>query len=146
MVDPYQANLAAKVKFTQKRVVKGRFVVVLEGTIENRGIELIHPGSRCVRQGEIFELICTDEQTARPAGRVDRATYLGFCEVVQPGVLRVGDRVEIHGQAIGRVAGFDETHFPNHQNVVIKTDSDKTPPSVSYGLEDEIAFVQDSQS
>ena len=66
MVDPYQADMAAQVRFVDKRPVRALVVVVLEGTIENRGLELIHPASRCVQQGEVFELICTAEPSRRP--------------------------------------------------------------------------------
>ena len=30
-----------------------------------------------------------------------------------------GDEVKINGQVIGKIAGFDETHMPNHYNIVI---------------------------
>ena len=139
-IDPYQSNMAAKIKFTHKRMVRAHFVVILQGMIENRGIELIPPGSRCVRRGEIFELICTAEETAKPGGRVDQATYLGFCEVSQSGVIRVGDRVEIEDHFLGNVAGFDETHAPNHLNVVIGVSPNKIPPPQKYQLESEITF------
>ena len=142
MVDPYQADMAAQVRFMDKRPVRASVVAVLEGTIENRGLELIHPGSRCVRRGEIFELICTAEPSAKPGGRVDHATYLGFCEVQQAGVIRVGDTVELSGQVLGRVAGFDETHAPNHQNIVVGVSPEMIPPPIRYGLEDEITFAQ----
>ena len=94
-----------------------------------------------MRQGEIFELICTAEPSAKPGGRVDEATYLGFCEVRQAGVIRVGDVVELAGQALGRVAGFDETHAPNHQNIVVGVGPEMIPPPIRYGLEDEITFA-----
>ena len=142
MVDPYQADMAAQVRFVDKRPVWASVVVVLEGTIENRGLELIHPASRCVRRGEIFELICTAEPSAKPGGRVDRATYLAFCEVEQAGVIRVGDTVKMAGQVLGRVAGFDETHAPNHQNIVVGVRPEMIPPPIRYKLEDEISFVR----
>ncbi|MFQ5789573.1 MAG: hypothetical protein ACE5JI_03765 [Acidobacteriota bacterium] len=145
-MDPYKTKMASKVRFIAKRPVKASFVVRLEGTIENRGLELISPGSRCVRKGEIFELICTAEGGAKPGGRVDSATYLGFCEVVQSGVIRANDLVEINGKHYGRVGGFDETHAPNHLNVVLKVASGHIPPSFDIQLGDAIAFTLDHQS
>lgn len=143
MVDPYQSKMAAQVRFVDKRPVRASVVAVLEGTIENRGLELIHPASRCVRRGEIFELICTAEPSAKPGGRVERATYLGFCEVQQAGVIRVGDAVTLCGRFLGKVAGFDETHAPNHENIVVGVAPEMIPPPIRYALEDEVSFIHE---
>lgn len=120
MVDPYKAKISGKVVFTEKSVVVAKVVAVLKGTIENRGLELIHPASRAMRKGEIFELMVTPEKDAGPGKRVDAVTYLGFAEVEVGGVLRVNDIVKTGSKIIGTIVGFDETHFPNHQNVVLK--------------------------
>ena len=32
----------------------------------------------------------------------------------------VGDKVYLDGALLGIVSGFDETHMPNHQNMVLK--------------------------
>ena len=35
----------------------------------------------------------------------------------------VGDDLKITGKSIGRIAGFDMTHMPNHMNVLVKAES-----------------------
>ena len=37
-----------------------------------------------------------------------------------------GDKVMVEGQIIGEVCGFDETHMPNHINIILRTDERKT--------------------
>lgn len=119
MTDPYRKGLASAVRFKSKRVVKAIQVVVLEGTIENRGLSLITPKSRCVREKEIFEFMVAEDEEVIPGGTADTVRYLGFAEVDVGGSITVGDRVMCEDRFIGRVAGFDETHMPNHQNVVL---------------------------
>jgi len=120
MPDPYKTKKAHYVVYTNKKVVRARVLAVLKGSIEGRGIELIYPASRAVRKGEIFEMICTPDQDAGPGKRIDSVTYLGFLEVEESGVLLVEDIVKVSGKPIGIIIGFDETHYPNHQNVVLK--------------------------
>ncbi len=142
MVEPYQAGMFKKVRYAKKTVVKGEFVVVLVGAIEDRGMVLIPEGSRAVRRGEIFELMCSADEGIQPGGGVDNVTLLGFVEVTQPGVIRFGDAVSINGQAYGRVAGFDYTHFPNHQNVVLRVRPEQLPPP-EVDLGHEATFILD---
>jgi len=35
------------------------------------------------------------------------------------GVLLAGDLVACNGRTIGTIAGYDDTHMPNHQNTII---------------------------
>lgn len=120
MSDPYKDGKFKENPYYAKRDVTGELVVVLSGKMNNRNLELITPISRCVCQHEIHELIFTDE-AAGPGDKVDRIAYLGFFEVHSGGVLIAGDELEINGQVIGTLAGFDQTHMPNHQNIVINT-------------------------
>ena len=57
MPDPYKSGLAGSVRFVKKRIVEATVVVILKGTIQNRGLQLITPQSRCVREKEIFEFM-----------------------------------------------------------------------------------------
>lgn len=73
--------------------------------------------TRCLRSGEIHELLlCAPQESQRP--RIDRVAYLGFGEICSGGVVEVGDRFSCHA-CTGHVLGFDETHYPNHYNVII---------------------------
>lgn len=141
MVDPYQAKMAHKVTFTQKKVVKAKMVAVLKGNIEKRGIELIHPASRVVRKGDIFELMYTLERDAQPGEKVDSVTYLGFVEVEEAGVLRVDDIVRINNENVGTVIGFDETHSPNHLNVILRLTTDIEKRGIELKLHTTVEFI-----
>ena len=120
MTDPYKSGLAGTVRFVKKRPVEAAIVVVLKGTISNRGLKLIDPRSRCVREKEIFEFMIAEDPEAAPGRIVNTVRYLGFAEVQEGGSLCVGDRVLCDGELLGWVAGFDETHIPNHQNIVLR--------------------------
>lgn len=119
--DPYAAGKFAANPYADKTDVAGSLVAVLRGKLADRGLELIKPISRCIRRDEIHELILTDED-ARPGGRVNSIAYLGFAEFASGGVIVAGDAVHLGGRPIGTLAGFDETHAPNHLNIVIRTD------------------------
>jgi len=94
-------------------------VAVLRGTLENRNLELIPQPSRGLKHGEVHEIIVTDENVS-PGSRVGRIAYLAFLEFVNGVVLLSGDEVLIEGKLLGRLAGFDISHLPNHMNIVIQ--------------------------
>ncbi len=120
--DPYASGKFAASPYAAKTDVTAALTVVLRGTLDDRGLELIKPISRCVRRDDIHELILTDEPDAGPGGRVNRIAYLGFAAFTAGGVLVSGDAVSLDGRRIGTLAGFDETHMPNHLNIVVKAD------------------------
>jgi len=111
--------------------------------MNNRGLQLITPISRCIKKHEIHELIFTDEQDAGPGKEVNNISYLGFFEVEQGSVMITGDKLYLAGKHIGYVAGFDATHMPNHLNIVIKTDKRLTGVELGAGLDMEVIFKQD---
>jgi hypothetical protein len=98
----------------------GRFVGVMELSRDDRGFSLIAAPTRCIRRGDVHELILTDEPGAAPGADVQRCRFLGFVEFEAAGVMVRGDAVEIDGREVGTVAGFDECHFPNHLNIVLQ--------------------------
>lgn len=63
-------------------------------------------------------MILTDEDK-KPGDTINKIAYIGFFAVKESAVIIVGDKVMINGQGIGKIAGFDETHIPNHYNIVI---------------------------
>ena len=101
--------------------LEARFVGVLNNRNDGRGLMLISAHTRVVRRHDIHELILTDEEGAAPGGRVNGVHYVGFVEFQQGGgILAEGDSVNVGGKVIGTIAGFDESHCPNHYNVLIK--------------------------
>ncbi len=117
--DPYARKLVKPDFFHAKRPVQGAVVVVLDGYLDNRVLSLIQPLSRAYPQHTIIELIATDESTAVPGGSVQAIAYLGFVELLTSGVIVAGDEVVVRGQVVGTIAGYDDTHMPNHQNVIV---------------------------
>lgn len=98
--------------------LEGAFVGVMRLKLEARGLQLIPQGSRCIRRYDVHELIVTEEKTG-PSGRADRVAYLGFVEFATGGVMLTGDEVRVGGTLVGTIAGYDETHMPNHLNIVL---------------------------
>jgi hypothetical protein len=132
-LEPYAAGMIPGRPNILRRPLEGRFVGVLQSKRLRRGLALIQPKTRCVRRYDIHELIVTDEMDAAPGGRVDRIFGLGFVEFAAGGVIAAGDLVEVGGNVVAEIAGFDETHAPNHLNIVAKTPEPRT--GIGLGLE-----------
>ncbi|GAA1973743.1 DUF6917 domain-containing protein [Amycolatopsis minnesotensis] len=105
-----------------KRTVHGVLVKVLRHRRTERGMSLEPHASRCVRLGEVHELVTTDHTETGDGARIDRVGFLGFAELGCAGVLDRGDEFLIGGRLVGTVLGFDACHFPNHYNILIATD------------------------
>ncbi|MFZ5648715.1 MAG: DUF6917 domain-containing protein [Bacillota bacterium] len=140
MLDPYKGGLFSINPYAAKREIKGRLVVILRGKLENRRLSLVIPISRAVLKNDIHELIITDEAEAGPGKAVNSISYAGFVEITEGGVLVAGDEVVCNGKVLGRVAGFDETHLPNHLNIVIFSGSRNDGVELGLALESEISF------
>ena len=144
MADPYTSGMFTANPYAQKIPVCGSLCVVLRGTLQERGLVLISQPSRCLRAGEVHELILTDEPGAKPGERVNSIGYLGFFTVTQPGVIVAGDTVQLDGlhggTLVGTLAGFDETHMPNHQNIVIRVSRLTTGEELGASLGQGIRF------
>ena len=56
--------------------------------------------------------------------------------------MAVNDEITVGGKCVGRIAGFDETHMPNHLNIVIK--AEERVPGAELGLElgDKVRIVK----
>lgn len=118
MNDPYKKGMFKTNPYAKKKPLKGNLVVVLDGKYDERGLQLIPQASRCLVANEVHEMILTDEDK-KPGDTVNKIAYVGFFTVKESTVIIVGDEVKINGQVIGKIAGFDETHMPNHYNIVI---------------------------
>ncbi len=118
--DPFTSQIAiTRFGKTIKREMKGQMVAVLGSSSDERGLSLIPQLTRVLCKNEIHELITTDEVDAGPNRTVDRMGVICFFEITQGSYVIVGDPVFINGKEIGKVAGFDETHLPNHYNIVV---------------------------
>lgn len=102
-----------------KRSISGVLVKVLQHRRDDRGMQLEPHASRCVRQGEVHELVTTDQRDTAAGARIDRVGFLGFAEILNAGVIDRGDGVWVDEQPVGSVLGFDTCHFPNHYNILI---------------------------
>lgn len=139
-MDPYKAGFLKKVPIATKRTVLATLVAVMDMKVEKRGLQLIPSCTRVLLKNGIHELIITDEEDARPGERVDSISYLGFVEVNKGGVVAVGDKVALGQKTVGEVAGFDETHMPNHWNIVIRSSKKATGVELHAQVEGEIIF------
>jgi len=133
---PYDPNLITLSVYGDRRPVTGEIVALLHITFEDRNLELIHSRSRGLRKNEIHELMITDEEDAGPGGGADRVSAIAFFEVLNGGLAVVGDKVTIANRDLGRVAGYDMTHMPNHMNVLVKSETlDAGPIEVGATIE-----------
>lgn len=138
--DPYKSGKFKSNPYAKKSDVGGPLAVVLDGKMEDRGLSLISPISRCIKKDEVHELILTDEPSARPGSGVNRIAYLGFFTAEQSGVIIEGDELSLSGNVIGRLAGFDETHMPNHLNIVIYSEKLQTGLELGANPGDQVLF------
>lgn len=141
MSDPHVKNLVTRDHYHQKTELTGRIFAILDWQTDDRDMTLIPHLSRAVRRGEVLELILTDEKEAAPGGAVSRVSYLGFIEMGETGLLVGGDKVSVDDKEIGELVGFDETHMPNHLNVVIRVDARKTGRDMDLALDTLCTFA-----
>jgi len=137
-MDPHASGLVTKNTYSSKRKIQSSVVAVLQLEMEGRGLNLIKPISRAVKKNEIHELIVTDEKEAKPGAVVNQVSYIAFVEISQGGVIVVGDEVYWNNKLLGTVAGFDDTHMPNHQNIILYSPKRLTGKDLSINIEDQI--------
>jgi AhpD family alkylhydroperoxidase len=123
-----------------KRTVHGRLVKVLLHRRDDRGMALEPHAARCVRAGEVHELVTTDHDGTEPGARIDRVGFLGFVELDNGGVVDRGDTVRIGGRAVGTVLGFDACHFPNHYNILVTAPMPLTGADLALAPELPVSF------
>ena len=128
--------------YAANRPVKGEAITVLNSTHEQRGLKLIPTYSRALPENSIHELIATDEAGKKPGDTAHRIAYLAFFEVTRGGCVIVGETLFVDGKAIGQIIGFDETHEPNHINIIIGVKSRKTGPQLKISVGSKIKFVR----
>jgi hypothetical protein len=124
-----------------KRPVHGSLVKVLLHRRTERGMTLEPHASRCVRRGDVHELVTTDHRETQAGATVDRVGFLGFVELSCGGVLDRGDEVAIGGTRIGTVLGYDACHYPNHYNILIACDRLLTGADLQLRPETPVSFT-----
>ncbi|TWV32537.1 hypothetical protein FRZ03_33125 [Streptomyces misionensis] len=125
-----------------KRLVRGALVKVLVHRRTDRGMRLEEHAARCVRRGEVHELVTTDQWEPRPGARIDRVGFLGFVELGCGGVIDRGDVVRIGDAVVGTVLGFDACHLPNHHNILIHAEHPVTGRDLGLRPELPVSFAQ----
>ena len=128
--------------YVSKRDVNGRVVAVLRGVTDQRGLALTELRSRAVLQHAVHELMVTDED-ADLGATVNRVGLIAFFEVENSGVVLVGDTLYWGERPLGTVAGFNETHMPNHQNICLKVDRLQDGETLGLVVEDTLHFRRD---
>lgn len=124
-----------------KRTVTGDLVKVLIHRRDDRGMRLEPYASRCVRRGELHELVTTSHDATAANSRVDRVGFLGFAEITTGGVVDRGDRLWIGDRLVGTVLGFDACHFPNHYNILVHRTETTTGAELALAPEQTVRFV-----
>lgn len=143
-VDPYKTGLIKENVYerAKRRTVKGNVVVVLDIKLDGRRLQLIPMTGRAILSGEIHELLLTDEENAGPGAEVNSVGVVGFMEFTHGGIIAAGDKVTIGSRVIGAIAGFDETHYPNHLNIVMRTSRRMTGFDLMIEVEDPVTIFR----
>ena len=126
--------------YASNRPITGEVVTVLDLSQEARGLCLIPTYSRVLVAHSIHELVATDEIDKKPGETVNRVAFLAFVEILQSGCAIVGETVEIGEETIGSIIGFDETHEPNHMNIVIGVNQRRTGRQLQIDLGTAVRF------
>ncbi len=107
-----------KYLFSDKATIVASLVAVMDHRRHDRALGISEFKTRCVRRGEVHEfLMC---MPSNEASSIDDVSYLGFAEIQTPGVIAVGDSVMLDDERVGIIYGFDNTHMPNHMNIVLE--------------------------
>lgn len=126
--------------YAANRPVEGEVVTVLDSMHEARGLKLLPTYSRALPLHSVHELIATDETDRQPGQTADRIAYLAFFEVTRGGCVLVGETLLLDGEPLGTVLGFDETHEPNHLNIVIGVAPRRTGRELQFAVGRKIRF------
>jgi len=109
----------SRLRYTAKRNVEGELLYIFCMRADNRYMSLETLVTRALRAGEVHELIVSSSPGLAPGADVPDVAYVGFFEVDRAGIAEVGDEVFVGDRLLGRLAGFDLTHMPNHMNIVV---------------------------
>jgi L-arabinose 1-dehydrogenase len=133
-----------RTRMTTKAPLGATLVKLLFHSSENRGMRLAPWRSRCVRAGDVHEIVLTTDEPEHADGRIDRVGFLGFAAFAASGVLERGDEVMLGDRRLGTVCGFDECHAPNHLNVLVHADGLHTAGDLDAAVGDDLRFQEAS--
>ncbi|MFD0412824.1 Gfo/Idh/MocA family protein [Streptomyces sp. NPDC127108] len=134
-----------RLRTSAKHESVAKVVKLLFHALDDRGMTLSPWASRCVRAGEVHELLTTTDRPSSEGDRIDHVGFLGFAEFQSATVVERGDEVWLGGRRIGTVAGFDECHFPNHYNILIDVPALCTASDVNLRIGSEVNFKEASR-
>jgi L-arabinose 1- dehydrogenase len=150
----YQAARAKerRLRMPAKQPAGAELVKLLFHRRTDRGMTLSPWASRCVRAGDVHELVTTTDRPRATGDRIDAVGFLGFAEFQAATVIERGDRLwlgdlsgaRLGDRLVGVVAGFDECHAPNHYNVLIEVDRLVTAEDLDLRVGDQIVFEEGS--
>jgi hypothetical protein len=120
--DPYLDGLVSQKLRIIKDDLSAHATGILTNIANNRGMRLISNACRAVRINDVHELVCTSQEK-QPGEIVDEVGYLAFVVFDESGVVAIDDVLLVKGNNIGKVIGFNETHAPNHLNIIIQVDN-----------------------
>lgn len=106
------------------------WIAVLEHHRADRGLQANKFITRCFQSGEIHEFLLVESLYASRDEVVHDVYYLGFGKFETPCVLRIGDELALPGNCNATLFGFDDTHMPNHQNIIFAINK----PSTGFSL------------
>jgi hypothetical protein len=107
--------------FVAKKDLIGRWVAIFDRVRADRDLRVNEFQTRCVVAGNVHEFIICANGSRNVA--INNVGYLGFGEFLMSGVIAVGDELWLGGnRRIGRLLGFDDTHMPNHQNIIFQAE------------------------
>lgn len=136
-MDPYTTNQDSLIN---KPPIVARLCSIHDTRRANRGIVPILQKTRCVCAGSVHELIVY-VQANPESGVIDETGYIGFAEFLTGGVLRCGDKVYRNAEYLGELAGFDETHMPNHLNILLRCTQMATGVDLNCQFADLVTFI-----
>lgn len=108
-----------RLRMPSKRDVRTNVVRLLFHETLHRGMRLAPAGSACVRAGDIHELVVTRDDVDDAEALIDHIAYVGFLEFTDPAMLTRGDTFWYGEELLGWFAGYDESHLPNHLNLIL---------------------------
>ena len=135
--DPYMNLLKDVVPDHEKTACFFRVICVLSNMLKDRNLKIIHVPSRAIYEKNVIEIIATDIHCIN-SKIIKDVSYLCFAECLNTGILFKGDRISLENKFKGIIIGFNEDHSPNHLNVVVGIEKEKTGKCLKVELGDKI--------